>query len=94
MSGVRQVHVCVISSVLFIITIDWVMRTTLTEGDTGLRWTLCTTLEDTDYTDDLVLLSHTEDHMQEKTRKLEENARMVGLKINAKKTQRDCQSYL
>ena len=75
------------SSVLFIITIDWVMRTTLTEGNnTGLRWTLCTTLEDTDYADDLALLSHTEDHMQEKTRKLEENARVVGLKINAKKT--------
>ena len=54
------------------------MRTTLTEGNTGLRWTLCTTLEDTDYADDLALLSHTEDHMQEKTRKLEENARMVG----------------
>jgi hypothetical protein len=84
-SGVRQGYV--MSSVLFIIAIDWVMRTTLTEGNnTGLRWTLCTTLEDTDYADDFALLSHTEDHMQEKTRKLEENARMVGLKINAKKT--------
>jgi hypothetical protein len=62
------------------------MGTTLTEGNTGLRWKLCTTLEDTDYADDLALLSHTEDHMQEKTRKLEDNARMVGLKINAKKT--------
>jgi len=71
------------SSVLFIIAIDLVMRT---EGNTGLRWTLCTTLEDTVYADDLALLSHTEDHMQEKTRKLEENARIIGLKINAKKT--------
>jgi hypothetical protein len=62
------------------------MRTTLTEGNTELRWTLCITLEDTEYADDLALLSHTEDHMQEKTRKLEENARMVGLKINTKKT--------
>jgi hypothetical protein len=35
-SGVRQG--CVMSSVLFIIAIDWVMRTTLTEGNnTGLR---------------------------------------------------------
>jgi hypothetical protein len=52
--------------------------------------------EDTDYADDLALLSHTEDHMQEKIRKLEENARMVGFKINAKKNNgkdghgRDC----
>ena len=81
--------------------IDLVMRTTLTEGYTGLRWTLCTTLEDTDYADDLAYYLHTEDHMQEKTRKLEENAGMIGLKINAKKTklmylitERDCQSYL
>ena len=58
------------SSVLFIIAIGWVIITTLNEGNTGLRWTVCTTLEDTDYVDDLALLSHTEDHMQEKTRKL------------------------
>ena len=49
-SGVRQG--CVMSSVLFIIAIDLVMRT---EGNTGLRWTLCTTLDDTDYVDDLEL---------------------------------------
>ena len=48
--------------------------------------TICTTLKDTNYTDDLALLSHTEDHMQEKNRKLEKNARMIGLMINAKKT--------
>jgi hypothetical protein len=47
----------------------------LSEGNTGLK--------DTNYADDLALLSHTEDHMQEKTRKLEENARMIGLMINA-----------
>jgi hypothetical protein len=74
------------SYILFIIAIDWVIRTTLTEGNTGLRWKLCTTLEDTDYAGDLALLSHTEDHRQENTRKLEKNARMVGLKINVKKT--------
>ena len=47
---------------------------------------ICTTLKYTNYADDLAILSHTEEHMQEKTRKLEENARMIGLKINAKKT--------
>jgi hypothetical protein len=34
----------------------------------------------------IALLSHIEDHMQEHTRNLEENARMIGLNINAKKT--------
>jgi hypothetical protein len=61
-SGVRQG--CIMSSVLFIIAINLAMRTILTEGSIGLRWTLCTTLEDTDYADDLALLLHTEDHMQ------------------------------
>ena len=70
------------SSVLFIIAINWAMRTILIEGSTGLRWTLYPTLEDTDYADDLALLLHTEDHMQEKTRKLEDNARIVGRMIN------------
>ena len=65
--------------------IDLVMRTTLTEDYTGLRWTLCTTLEDTDYADDLAYYLHTEAHMQEKTRKLEDNARMVGLKTKETK---------
>jgi hypothetical protein len=55
-SGVRQVFA--ISSVVFIIAFDWVMRTTLTEVNTGLRWRLCTTLGDTDYDDDLLLSSH------------------------------------
>ncbi|XP_071166966.1 uncharacterized protein [Mytilus edulis] len=63
------------------------MRKTLVESNTGLRWTLYTTLEDTDYADDLALLSHTEDHMQEKTKNLEETAKMIGHKINTKKTQ-------
>ena len=45
-----------------------------------------TRLDDTDYADDLALLSHTEDHMQEKARKLEENVRIIGLKINSKKS--------
>ena len=53
-SGVRQG--CIMSSVLCIIAIDWAMRTILTEGNTGLRWTLCTTLEDTDYADDYYIL--------------------------------------
>ena len=56
--------------VFFVIVIDWVIRTTLTKGNTGLIWTL-STLEDTDYAD-IALLSHTEEHMQKKNRKLEE----------------------
>ncbi|XP_063442394.1 uncharacterized protein LOC134722702 [Mytilus trossulus] len=74
------------SSVLFRIAFGLVMRTTPAESNNGRRWTLCTTLEDTDYDDDLALLFHTKDHMKETTKKLEETTKMSGLKINAKKT--------
>ena len=83
-SGVRQG--CVMSSLLFIIAIDWVMRSSLSEGNTGIRWTLFTHLEDLDYADDLALLSHLEKNMQDKTIRLQQNAASIGLNINIKKT--------
>lgn len=84
-SGVRQG--CVMSSLLFIIAVDWVMKSTMSNTNNGIRWTLTSNLEDIDYADDLALVSHTENQMKEKTERLEQNARMIGLKINSKKTQ-------
>lgn len=51
------------SSVHFIIAFDWVMRTTPSENNTVLKWTICTTLKDMDYDNDLAQLLHTEDYM-------------------------------
>lgn len=84
-SGVRQG--CVMSSLLFILSIDWVMRSSLSEGNTGIRWTLFSHLEDLDYADDLALLSHLENNMQDKTSRLQQNAASIGLNINIKKTE-------
>jgi hypothetical protein len=39
------------SALLFIITVDWIMRSTLSEDNTGIRWTLFSKLEDLDYAD-------------------------------------------
>ena len=75
------------SSLLFIIAVDWVMKSTMSNTNNGIRWTLTSNLEDIDYADDLALISHTENQMKEKTERLEQNARMIGLKINSKKTQ-------
>ena len=69
------------SSLLFILAIDWVIRSTLKGENTGIN------LEDLDYADDLALLSHLETHMQSKTSKLQSNASKIGLKINMKKTE-------
>ena len=83
-TGVRQG--CVISPLLFLVVVDWCMRSTLGNGNTGIRWTLTSFLEDLDFADDICLLSSTRDHMQQKTAQLNTYAKQVGLKINIKKT--------
>lgn len=45
-------------SALIITAVDWVMRSTLSEDNTGIRWTIFSNLEDLDYADDLALQSH------------------------------------
>ena len=84
-TGVRQG--CVLSAVLFNVAIDWVMRQTTKDAPRGIRWTLTTTLEDLDYADDLALLSHTYQHIQEKTNSLHKYASQVGLNVNKKKSE-------
>lgn len=84
-TGVRQG--CVMSSTLFIIAIDWVMKNTTSDIPRGIRWGTFTTLEDLDFADDIVLFSHSHQHIQDKTHRLHEYAGYIGLKINAKKTE-------
>lgn len=84
-TGVRQG--CVMSSTIFTLAIDWVMRQTTKDSNTGIRWTLLSSLEDIDFADDLALLAHTHKHMQEKTSKLHSVGQQIGLKINIKKSE-------
>ena len=62
------------------------MRTTTTQSRTGIQWTLCEQLEDLDYADDLALLSHAQQQMQEKTNNVAATSAQVGLKIHRGKT--------
>ena len=84
-TGVRQG--CVMSAVLFNLAIDWVMRRTTEDSPRGIRWSLFSTLDDLDFADDLALLSHTHQHMQEKTSRLHTYGKQVGLRISNKKTE-------
>ncbi|XP_063427447.1 uncharacterized protein LOC134710955 [Mytilus trossulus] len=59
----------------------------MSNTNNGIRWTLSSNLKDIDYADDLAIVSNTKNQMKEKTEVLEQNARMIGLKINSKKTQ-------
>ncbi|XP_055997824.1 uncharacterized protein LOC130047237 [Ostrea edulis] len=84
-TGVRQG--CLLSSFLFLLVIDWIMRTTTSDRNNGIQWTLLTQLDDLDFADDLVLLSHNHSQMQDKTSHLVTTSAGTGLKINLKKTE-------
>jgi hypothetical protein len=84
-SGVRQG--CIISPILFLITIDWIMRRTTADKARGIQWSFFSHLEDLDFADDLAILSTTHKQLQEKTDRLTSYAKQTGLNINTTKTQ-------
>ena len=78
-------HGCVMSAVLFDLVIDWVMWRTPEDQPRGIRWTLFDMLEDLDFTDDLALLSHMHQHMQEKAPHFSKFGQQVRLQISKRK---------
>ena len=81
--GVRQG--CAMSSFLFTLAIDWATKNMINQEWTGIRWNLCSSLENLICADDLVLPSHTRDQVQTKTSNLEQQASSIGLSVNAQK---------
>ena len=82
-AGVRQG--CILSQILLLIAMDWIMKRT-SKGKTGIQWNVFKQLEDLEFADDICLISHKFEHMQEKTNKLSQTANRAGLKINNNKT--------
>jgi hypothetical protein len=83
-SGVRQG--CILSPTLFLLVMDEVMRR-VTEGKRrGIQWGLTERLEDLDFADGICLLSQKCRDIAEKLRDLEDEAKVVGLKVNSGET--------
>ena len=76
---------CPMSALLFNLTIDWVMWQTTLSQWWVIRWTLFSTLKDLDFANDLVLVSHTLQHIQENTIRLRMFTQQIVLKISQKK---------
>ena len=55
-------------------------------GQKGSKWTFTETLEDLDFADDVVLLSHCFSGIQSKSEDLARNAGKIGLNVNSTKT--------
>ena len=83
-TGVKQG--CNMSGFLFLLVVDWIMRTVLADTPMGIRWKMTSKLEDLDFADDIALLSSSRGHTQQKIEKLHSTASRVGLNINKKKT--------
>ncbi|CAC5375496.1 unnamed protein product [Mytilus coruscus] len=83
-TGVKQG--CLLSPTLFLIAIDWVTKQALETTPRGIQWNFAQRLEDLDFADDLALLSHLLKDIRDKTTKLHETGKKLGLKINIKKT--------
>ncbi|VDO75495.1 unnamed protein product [Schistosoma margrebowiei] len=79
-TGVRQG--CLLSPFLFLLVIQWIMKTSTSEGKHGIQWTSRMQLDDLDFADDLALLSQTQQQMQEKTK----SVAAVGLNIHKGKS--------
>ncbi|VDO72603.1 unnamed protein product [Schistosoma margrebowiei] len=56
-TGVRQD--CLLSPFIFLLEVDWIMKTSTSEGKHGIQWTARNQLDDLDFADDPAFLSHT-----------------------------------
>ena len=75
-----------LSPLLFLVVLDWVTRTAYPGSGKGIQWTFLRRLEDLEFADNLALLSHRLQDLQDKVNALSKAAQHVGLRISQDKT--------
>ncbi|KAK3746571.1 hypothetical protein RRG08_019492 [Elysia crispata] len=75
-TGMRQS--CLLSPLLFLLTIDFIMKKVTSTDRNRIQWTTGDQLQDLDFADNLALLSHTREQVQVKTDKLKKTSEQVG----------------
>jgi hypothetical protein len=83
-NGVRQG--CILSPTLFLLILDRVMKRVKGLRRRGIQWSMKERLEDLDYVDDVCLLAQRFCDIEEKLKRLQEEAELAGLHININKT--------
>ena len=83
MTRVRQG--CIISLLLFLLTIDFVMCQATSDPQHGIPWNT-THLTNLDFTDDLAILGETAKSLQSMTGKVASTVAKAGLRISTEKT--------
>jgi hypothetical protein len=83
-NGVRQR--CILSPTLFLLILDRVMKRVKGLRKRRIQWSMKERLEDLDYVDDNCLLAQRLCDMEEKLKRLKEEAESDGLYININKT--------
>ena len=66
--------------------IDWIIKQTTAQGKSRIQRTVWKKLEDLDFADDIILLSHIQQQIQDKMVRMAEVAGSVGLRIDKGKS--------
>jgi hypothetical protein len=74
-----------VSPLLFLLAVDWIMKKATDGRRNCFQWTMFNHLDDLDFFDDIALLSHSHQQMQEQLTQVERRAAATGLRINTKK---------